>query len=143
MGFERHILDFKIHPYHRSLHLPTTYRITFLHELRDVINNDNEGPHWLKFLLQAIAYNDAIYKKASDKVAIYKALARRCKQKVRLSTQYFVDNEECFIAKEIDNKNLQIKLNNIQTQLANICMQREDNVVTPTTTVTKYKRLQQ
>ena len=132
-----------MHPYHRSLRFPTTYRVTSLHELRDVINDDNEGSHWLKFLSQAIAYNDATHKKASDKVATYKTLTRKCKEKVKLSAQCLVDSKEHFITKEIDNKNLQTKLNNVQTQLANVCMQCKDNVATPTATATKYEWLQQ
>ena len=140
LGFERHIVDPKIHHYHKSLHLPTTCRVTSLHKLRDVINDNNKGPYWLKFLLQAIAYNDATHKKAPNKIVTYKALARKCKEKVRLSTQCLVDSEERFIAKEIDNENLQTKLNNVQTQLVNICMQCEDNMANPTTT--KYERFQ-
>ena len=105
------------------------------------MNHDNERPHWPKFLLQAIAYNDATYKKAFDKIATYKALARKCKEKVRSSAQRLVVSKERFIAKEIDNKNLQIKLNNLQTQLANVRMQRENNVTNPT--ATEYKWLQQ
>ena len=88
-------------------------------------------------------YNDATHEKASNEVAIYKALARKCKEKVRLLAQCLVDSEERFITKEIDNENLQTKLNNVQTQLANIRMQCKDNVITPTVTTTKYKQLQQ
>ena len=83
LGFERHTVDLKMHPYHRSLRLPTTYRVTSLQELKDVINDDDEGPHWLKFLSQAITYDDATYEKASDEVATYKALIRKCEGKVR------------------------------------------------------------
>ena len=46
-----------------------------------------------------------------------------------------------FIAKEIDNENLQTKLEDVQTQLANIRIQHEDNVATLTDT--KHKQLQQ
>ena len=141
LGLKRHIIDFKMHLYHRSLRFPTIYQITFLYKLRDVINDDDEGSHWLKFLLQAIAYNDATHKKASDKVVTYKALAHKCKKKVRLSAQRLVDSKERFIAKEINNENLQTKLKDEQTQLANIHMQRKDNVATPTDT--KHKQLQQ
>ena len=123
LGFEKHTVDLKIHPYHKSLRFSTTYQITSLHELRDIINNDNEGPHWLKFLLQAIAYDDAIYEKAFDEIATYKALACKCKKKIRLSAQRFVNSEKHFIAKEINNENLQTKLNNVQTQLTNIRVQ--------------------
>ena len=105
-GFERQTVDLKMYLYHRSLCLPTTYQITSLHELRDMINNDNKRPYWLKFLLQAIAYNDTTHKKVSNEVATYKALARKCKKKVRLSAQHFVNSKERFIAKEIDNENL-------------------------------------
>ncbi|MCJ1267390.1 hypothetical protein MMC22_007275, partial [Lobaria immixta] len=119
LGFERHTIDLKMHPYHRSLRLPTTYQVTSFHELRDVINNDNEGPHWLKFLSQAIAYDNATHEKASNEVATYKTLARKCKRKVKSSEQRLVDSEECVIAKEIDNETLQTKLKEVQTQLAN------------------------
>ena len=91
--------------------------------------------------MQAIAYDDATYKKASDKVIIYKALVRKYKKKIRLSAQRLIDSEERFIAKKMDNENLQTKLNNVQTQLANIHMQHKDNVATPT--AIKYKQLQQ
>ena len=122
LGFERHTIDFKMHSYHRSLRFPTTYWVTSLHELRNVINNDDEESHWLKFLLQAITCDDATHKKASNEVAMYKALARKCKEKVILSAQRLVNSKERFIAKEIDNENLKTKLNNVQTQLANVCM---------------------
>ena len=128
-----------MHPYHRSLHFSTTYQVTSFYELREIINNNNERPHWLKFLLQAITYNDATYKKASNEVAMYKTLASKCKEKIRSLAQRFVDSKERFVTKEIDNKNLQIKLNNIQTQLANVCIQHEDNMATPTATATKYE----
>ena len=85
LGFEKHTVDLKMHLFHRSLYFPIIYWVTSLHELRDIINNDNEGPHWLKFLLQTIAYNDVTHEKVSNKVATYKALARNCKNKVRLS----------------------------------------------------------
>ena len=111
------------------------------YELRDIINNDDKGPHWLKFLLQAIVYNNATHEKASDKVVIYKTLACKYKKKVRLLAQRFVDSEKRFIVKEIDNENLQTKLNDVQTQLANVHMQNKDNVTTPTTTATEYKQL--
>ena len=91
--------------------------------------------------MQAIAYNDATHEKASDEVATYKALAHKCKEKVRLLVQHLVDSKEHFIAKEINNEDLQTKLNNVQTQLANICMQHKDNMANPT--ATKYERLQQ
>ena len=135
------MLILKCTPIHRSLRFPITYQVTSLHKLRDVINNDDEGPHWLKFLLQAIAYNDITHKKVSNEVVMYKALARKCKEKVRLLAQYLVDSKKCFIAKEIDNKNLQTKLNNVQTQLANVRMQCKDNMATPTTTTIEYERL--
>lgn len=93
--------------------------------------------------MQAIAYDDATHEKASDEVATYKALARKCKGKVRSLEQRLVDSEECVIAKEIDNETLQTKLKEVQTQLANVRMQRKDNVATPTATVTKYEQLQQ
>ena len=139
LDFERHTIDLKIHPYHRFLRLLTTYQVTFFHKLRDVINDDNEGPHWLKFLLQIIAYNDATHKKASDEVVMYKTLARKCKKKIRLSAQHLVDSEKHFIAKEINNENLQTELDDVQTQLTNVRVQCEDNVVT----LTEYEQLQQ
>ena len=141
--FERHTIDLKMHFYHRSLCLPITYQVTSLYELRDVINNNNEGSHWLKFLSQAITYNNAIYEKASNEVTTYKILACKCKEKIKLPAQHFVDSKERFIAKEIDNENLQTKLNNVQTQLANVHMQRKDNVVILTATGIKYERFQQ
>ena len=95
----------------------------------------------MKFLSQAIAYNDATHKKASDKVATYKALARKCEEKVKLLAQRLVDSKERFIAKEIDNENLQTKFNDVQTQLANKRIQCKDNMANPT--ATEYKRLQQ
>ena len=143
LGFEKHTIDLKMHPYHRSLCFPTIYQVMSLYEFRDVINNNDEGPHWLKFLSQAIAYNNATHKKAFNEIVTYKALARKCKKKVRSLAQRLVNSKERFIAKEIDNENLQTKLNDIQTQLANVCMQRKDNVATPTATDTKYKQLQQ
>ena len=79
-----------------------------------------------------IAYNDITHKKTSDKVATYKALVCKCKEKIKLLAQCFVNSKGHFIAKEIDNENLQIKLNDIQTQLANVHMQCKDNVATPT-----------
>ena len=110
------------------------------HKFKDVINDNNEGPHWLKFLLQAIAYNNATYKEASNEVAIYKALARKCKEKVRSLVQRLIDSKERFIAKEINNENLQTKLNNVQTQLANVRMQCKNNMATLIATSIKYKR---
>ena len=62
-------------------------------------------------------------------------------KKIRLLKQCLVDSKKCFIAKEIDNENLQTKLNDVQTQLVNVRMQREDNMATPS--AIKYKRLQQ
>ena len=141
MGFERHTVNLTIHLYYKFLRLSTTHQVTSIHKLRKIINNDNEEPHWLKFLVQAIAYNDATHKKVSDKVAMYKALAHKCKKKIRLSEQHLVDSKECVIAKEINNENLQIKLKDIQTQLANVHMQREDNVAISTDI--KYEQLQQ
>ena len=52
-----------------------------------------------------------------------------------------MDSEKYFIAKEINNENLQTKLNNVQIQLANIHMQHKDNVANPT--ATEYEWLQQ
>ena len=57
-----------------------------LYKLRNVINNDNKRPYWLKLLAQAIAYNDTTHKKASDKIVTYKALAHKCKKKAKLLT---------------------------------------------------------
>ena len=111
--FEKHIIDLIMHPYHRSLHLSTTHWVTFLYKLRNIINNDNKRPHWLKFLSQAIAYNNTTHEKVFNEVVIYKALARKCKEKIRLLTPHLVDSEEHFIAKEINNENLQTKLNDI------------------------------
>ena len=92
-------------------------------------------------MAQAIAYNDATHKKVFDEVVMYKALAHKCKKKIRLSEQHLVDSKECVIAKEINNENLQIKLKDIQTQLANIRMQREDNMAISTDI--KHEQLQQ
>ena len=55
--------------------------------------------------------------------------------------QCIEDSEEHFIAKKINNKNLQTKFNDIQTQLANVCTQRAARMANPT--ATKYERLQQ
>ena len=93
--------------------------------------------------MQAITYNDTTHKKVSDEVATYKALARKCEKKVRLLAQRLVDSKKCFIAKEINNENLQTEFNNVQTQLANIRMQHKDNVATSTIITTKYEQLQQ
>lgn len=100
-GLERHTIDLTMHPYHKSLSLPTTHRITRLHELRDVINDD-DGPRWLKFMAQAIAYDNVTHEKSSEEVATFKTLARRCEEKVKRSAQLLVDSEERFIEKEID-----------------------------------------
>ena len=81
LGFERHIIDLPMHLYHRSLCLSITHQVTSLHKLKNVINNDNKGLHWLKFLLQAIAYDDATHKKAFNEVVTYKALAHKCKKR--------------------------------------------------------------
>ena len=58
-----------------------------------------------------------------------------------MSEQHFVDSKKRVIAKEINNENLRAKLKDVQTQLANIRMQCEDNVATSTNT--KHERLQQ
>lgn len=101
-GFERHTIDLTMHPYHKSLSLPTTYQITSLQELRNIINNNNEGPRWLKFIAQAVAYDNLTHKKSSEKVATFKTLARKCKEKAKRSAQLLVDSKEQFIEKEID-----------------------------------------
>ena len=43
LGFKRHTIDLKMHLYHRSLRFLTTYWVTSLHKLKNVINNNNEG----------------------------------------------------------------------------------------------------
>ena len=111
--------------------------------LGNVINDIDERPHWLKFLSQAIVYNDVTHKKVFNKVTTYKTLTRKCKENVRSLAQRLVDSEKRFITKEINNEDLQTKLKDVQTQLANVRMQREDNMATPTATATKYKWLQQ
>ena len=92
-------------------------------------------------MLQVIAYDDATHKKTSDEIAKYKTLICKCKKKVRLSAQRLINSKKHFIVKKIDNKNLQTKFNDVQTQLANVQMQRKDNI--DTLIVTKYKQFQQ
>ncbi|MCJ1264377.1 hypothetical protein MMC22_004248 [Lobaria immixta] len=107
--------------------------------LLDLFSQSAPTDTQLKGKSKAIVYNDTTHKKASDEVATYKTLARKCKEKVKLLVQRLVDSKECLI----NNENLQTKLNNVQTQLTNICMQRKNNVATPTATTIKYKQLQQ
>ena len=93
--------------------------------------------------MQAITYNNATHKKVSNIVNTYKALAHKCKEKVKLLAQHFVDSKKCFIIKEINNENLQTKLNNVQTQLVNGCIKHENNVAILIAIPTKYKQFQQ
>lgn len=44
-GFKRHTVDLTMHSYYRFLRFLTTHRVTSIHELRNVINNDEKRPY--------------------------------------------------------------------------------------------------
>lgn len=69
-------------------------------------------------------------------MAIFKTLAQRCKEKAKRSAQLLVDSKERFIEKEIDYNRVQKQLKDLQGQLTDARMQREDTVATATTDAT-------
>ncbi|MCJ1271531.1 hypothetical protein MMC22_011433 [Lobaria immixta] len=121
-----HGLDLTKHPLHESLAFQKPQNIMNISDFRNTINDDRDGPRYLKSIAQIVDYDISTHEKTSEEFASLQKTIRTYQQKEAKSAkelsnamQKLIKSEEGYTMKVVKCTRLQEELDTTTTQLNN------------------------